>query len=243
MVLCVGCSNSSQANSSTPARTNNQKTICEKENAITQAKSLLQITDLYFFDCDFSHMESIVIEDVSYNLCVSGYILTKDDKKYMDLNQQVIMYIVTNYKIQAADKCFGFSVVASVLISKMDHYVNGEFSYTNPNEIYTQYTYSSIKELHNNGAGTSQGNIGVEEIEVPKNFYPVNSLYDAVSLKSNYLKIEGDINSPAPIKIIDTPIKLIAHYANYEDSKSMSENSTAKNLITYFTNNAVYTKF
>lgn len=233
----MGCS------SFKPTRIDRKKTICSKEVAISKAKNLLSTDDLYLFDCDFSRIESITIKNISYNLCVSGYILSKDKEESIDMEQQAIIYIVSNYSIESNDKCFGFSIIASVLIPKMDHYVNNEFSYTNPNKIYTKETYSSIKDLHNNGETTYGGNICVAEIEIPKDFYTLDFLQNAVSVKSSYLKIEGDINSSGPIKVIDTPVSIITHYKNYEDKNSMLDNSTTKKLIKYFTDNAIYTKF
>ena len=206
------------------------------------AKSLLQVDALYFFDCDFSSIKEFTITDISYNLCVSGYYKEGNDE-LIDLNKQTDIKIVSNYKIESNGTCFGFSVIASILTPKMDHYINNELVYTNPNVIYDSTTYTNIKSLYNNGQTVYQGNNNVIEISVPDNFYPINKLNNAVSVETNFIKIEGDINSVRPIKVIDTPISILAHYKNYDDKNAENEHPTIKLLIEYFTENAIYTKF
>ena len=125
----------------------------------------------------------------------------------------------------------------------MDHYVNNEFAYTNPNIVYDSTTYTAIKTLYNNGQTVYQGNNNTLEISVPNNFYPINTLSNAVSVETNFIKIAGDINSFGPIKVIDTPVSILAHYKNYTDKNAENENPTIQILIEYFTEHAIYTKF
>ncbi len=235
LIFLVGCDSSS-------SRISYQKTICSKEEAVSQAKSLLQVNDLYFFDCNFSDMDAFTITDISYNLCVSGY-YEEGNNEHINLNKQADIKIVTNYRIESNGTCFGFSVIASTLIPRMDHYVNNEFAYTNPNIVYDSTTYTDIKTLYNNGQTVYQGNNNTLEISVPNNFYPINTLSNAVSVETNFIKIAGDINSFGPIKVIDTPVSILAHYKNYTDKNAENENPTIQILIEYFTEHAIYTKF
>ena len=235
LIFLVGCN-------STLSRISYQKTICSKEEAISKAKSLLQVNDLYFFDCDFSNIDAFTITDISYNLCVSGY-YEKNSNEHIDLNKQADIKIVSNYRIESNGTCFGFSVIASTLIPRMDHYINNEFVYTNPNIVYDSTTYTNIKSLHNNGQTVYQGNNNTLEISVPYSFYPINTLSNAVSVETNFIKIEGDINSSGSIKVIDTPVSILTHYKNYNDKNAENENPTIQILIEYFTENAIYTKF
>lgn len=202
----------------------------------------MQVNDLYFFDCDFSNIDAFTITDISYNLCVSAY-YEKGNNEHVDLNKQADIKIVSNYRIESNGTCFGFSVIASTLIPKMDHYVNNEFAYTNPNIIYDSTTYTNIKSLHNNGQTVYQGNNNTLEISVPNNFYPINTFSNGVSVETNFIKIEGYINSSGPIKVIDTPVSILAHYKNYTDKNAENENPTIQILIEYFTEHAIYTKF
>ena len=235
LIFLVGCN-------FTSSKISYQKTICTKDEAISKAKSLLQVNDLYFFDCDFSNIDSFKITDISYNLCVSGY-YEEGNNEHIDLNQQADIKIVSNYRIESNGTCFGFSVIASTVIPKMDHYVNNEFVYTNPNIIYDSTTYTDIITLHNNGQTVYQGNNNALEISVPNNFYPINTLNNAVSVETNFIKIEGDINSSEPIKVIDTPVSILTHYKNYNDKNAENDNPTIQILIDYFNENAIYTKF
>lgn len=236
LIAFAGCMTTSSS------RISYQKTICSKEDAISKAKSLLGVNNLYFFDCDFSNINAFTIKDVSYNLSISGYY--EDGRTdSIDLSQQADIKIVSNYCIESNGTCFGFSVIASTLIPKMDHYVDNQLAYTNPNIIYDATTYTNIKNLHNNGQTVYQNNSSVLEISVPDNFFPIDISKNAHIVETNFSKIEGDIASTEPIKVIDTPITILAYYKNYADKNEEKENPTIKILIEYFTENAIYHKF
>lgn len=224
-------------------KVNYENTIYTKSEAIQKIKQLLKTEDIYFFDCDFRDMSSITLLNVSYNLSVSGTLIYDEgiDDYYIDTEEYASVKLVTNYRIRTDSKCFGFSLISSVMQGKMDHYKNDELVYTNPTIIYNKDTYSTVTKLHNNGQTTYQGNSCVREIKVPEFFYPWN-LLKGTSVISTYLKIKGSITSWDNFEVLDSPVDILTHYKSFSDKQEEPEQSTIVDLIKYFDQHGYYSK-
>ena len=214
--------------------------ILSKETCISEIKQLLQVDELYYFDCDFSKIPDIEILDSSYNISVWGKFIEKDGRQIIDLSQQAEVKIVANYKIASNGKAMGFSVVSSVMTPGMKHYKNDVFQYETENEIYTKDTFSSFSELKgDNGKGTIYGsNNTIDSIVVPENFY-ASKLSSALNPISYYRKYSGTLYN---IKVEHTPLYVVTHYEGYE-SFNLDENfATMEKIKSYLNDNAIYQK-
>ena len=214
--------------------------ILSKENCISEIKRLLQVDELYYFDCDFSNLPDIEIVDSSYNISVWGKYIEKDDGQIIDLSQQAEVKIVANYKIVSNGKCMGFSIVSNVMTTGAKHYKNDVFQYETENEIYTKETFSSFSELKgDNGNGTIYLNgTTIDSILVPENFY-TSKLSSSLNPISYYRKYSGTLYD---IKVEHTPLYVVTHYEDYE-SFDMDENfGTMEKIKSYLNKNAIYRK-
>lgn len=216
--------------------------ILSKEACITEIKHLLQVDEIYYFDCDFSNISDIEIVDSSFNISVMGTFLQDDttDEQILDLNKQAEVFIVANYKIQSKGECVGFSIVSSVMTPGMKHYKNDVLEYETRNEVYDSTTFTSFSELKgDNGNGTIyQSNITVNEIIVPDNFYGFD-LSTSLNPISYYRKYSGSLYD---IKVLHTPLWIVTHYENYENFKDDELFSTMERIKSYLNGNATYAK-
>ena len=216
--------------------------ILSKEACITEIKHLLQVDEIYYFDCDFSNISDIEIVDSSFNISVTGTFLKDDStgKQILDLNKQAEVFIVANYKIQSKGKCVGFSIVSSVMTPGTKHYKNNVLEYETQNEVYDSTTFTAFSELKgDNGNGTIyQSNNTIYEIEVPENFYNFN-LSTSLNPISYYRKYSGSLYD---IKVLHTPLRVVTHYENYENFKDDELFSTMERIKSYLNENAIYTK-
>ena len=213
--------------------------ILSKENCISEIKRLLQVDELYYFDCDFSNLPDIEIVDSSYNISVWGKYIEKDDGQIIDLSQPARVQIVANYKIISNGTAMGFSVVSNVMRSGGKYYVN-DVEYERENELFTQNTFQSFSELQgDHGNGTIYWNgITTEPIIVPENFY-ASELSNSLSPISYYRKYSGTLYD---IKVEHTPLYVVTHYEDYE-SFDMDENfGTMEKIKSYLNKNAIYRK-
>ncbi len=216
--------------------------ILSKEACVTEIKHLLQVDEIYYFDCDFSNISDIEIVDSSFNISVIGTFLQDDttDEQILDLNKQAEVFIVANYKIQSKGECVGFSIVSRVMTPGMKHYKNDVLEYETQNEVYDSTTFTSFSELKGeNGNGTIyQSNTTVNEIIVPDNFYGFN-LSTSLNPISYYRKYSGSLYD---IKVLHTPLWIVTHYENYENFKDDELFSTMERIKSYLNGNATYTK-
>ena len=216
--------------------------ILSKEACVAEIKHLLQVDEIYYFDCDFSNIPDIEIVDSSFNISVIGTFLNDDatGKQILDLTKQAEVFIVANYKIQSEGKCIGFSIVSSVMSPGMKHYKNDVLEYETQNEVYDSTTFTAFSELKgDNGNGTIYGsNNTIYEIEVPNNFYDFD-LSTSLNPISYYRKYSGSLYD---IKVLHTPLWVVTHYENYENFKDDELFSTMERIKSYLNKNALYTK-
>ena len=237
ILLTLSCTNEAQYKD----RQYNNK-ILSKEACVTEIKRLLQVDEIYYFDCDFSNISDVEIVDSSFNISVIGSFL-KDDltgNQILDLNKQAEVFIVANYKIQSKGECVGFSIVSSVMTPGVKHYKNNVLEYETQNEVYDSSTFTSFSELKgDNGNGTIyQSNNTVNEIIVPDSFYDFN-LSTSLNPISYYRKYSGSLYD---IKVLHTPLWIVTHYENYEKFKDDELFSTMERIKSYLNKNATYTK-
>lgn len=216
--------------------------ILSKEACITEIKRLLQVDEIYYFDCDFSNISDIEIVDSSFNISVIGTFLQDDTtgEQILDLNKQAEVCIVANYRIQSKGKCVGFSIVSRVMTPGAKHYKNDVFQYETQNEVYDSTTFTSFSELtgeYGNGT-TYQSNVTVDEIIVPDNFYSFN-LSTSLNPVSYYRKYSGSLYD---IKVLHTPLWIVTHYENYKSFHDDELFSTMARIRSYLNGNATYTK-
>ncbi len=214
--------------------------ILSKEACIDEIKQLLQVDEIYYFDCDFSNLPDIEIVDSSYNVSVWGKFVKKDDRQVIDLSQQARVQIVANYKIVSNGTAMGFSIVSNVMTPGAKHYKNDVFQYETENEIYTKETFSSFSELKgDNGNGTIYWNgTTIDSILVPENFY-TSKLSSSLNPISYYRKYSGTLYD---IKVEHTPLYVVTHYEDYE-SFDLDENfATMEKIKSYLNENAIYVK-
>lgn len=212
-----------------------QNEILPKTDCITRIKKLLDCTNIYFFDCDFSEFEDITITDVSYNISINGFLIkNKKNEEILDLNESADIKLVTNYQIITRNNCFGFSVISSVMRTKANHYSNNEFEYTNPNQIYDKFTFKSTEDLitDRNITHVNNDNKIAMPIKIPQNFYPCELIPYATSQIQDFEK---------EIKLYteyDTAVTILTHYKKDEGK---SDDDTLLNSITkYFVKNGQY---
>ena len=214
--------------------------IFSKEACIDEIKQLLQVDEIYYFDCDFSNLPDIEIVDSSYNVSVWGKFVNKDDRQVIDLSQQARVQIVANYKIVSNGTAMGFSIVSNVMTPGAKHYKNDVFQYETENEIYTKETFSSFSELKgDNGNGTIYWNgTTIDSILVPENFY-TSKLSSSLNPISYYRKYSGTLYN---ITVEYTPLYVVTHYEDYE-SFDLDENfATMEKIKSYLNENAIYIK-
>ena len=214
--------------------------ILSKEACVSEIKQLLQVDELYYFDCDFSKISNIEILDSSYNISVWGKFIEKDGRQIIDLSQQAEVKIVANYKIVSNGKAMGFSIVSSVMTPGMKHYKNDVLEYETQNQIYTKETFSSFSELKgDNGKGTIYGsNNTIDSIVVPDNFY-ASKLSSSLNPISYYRKYSGTLYD---IKVEHTPLYVVTHYEDYESFDRDENFATMEKIKSYLNDNAIYKK-
>ncbi len=216
--------------------------ILSKEACYEEIKRLLRVDEIYFFNCDFSNMDEILVIDSSYNISVLGNFLkdNENDCQIVDLSQQAEIFIVANYKIKSEGECQGFSIVSRVMTPGAKHYKNDVLEYETQNEIYTRTTFSSFSELKgDNGNGTIyQSNNTIHEILVPDNFYNIN-LSISLNPISYYRKYSGSLDD---IKVLHTPLWVVTHYENYQSFNNDENFSTMVKIKSYLNENATYVK-
>lgn len=216
--------------------------ILSKEACATEIKSLLQVNEIYYFDCDFSNIPDIEIVDSSFNISVIGAFLQDDTtkKQILDFSQQAEVFIVANYKIKSNGYCSGFSIVSRVMSYGAKYYNNGVLEYETKNEIYNSTTFTSFSELKGeNGNGTIYGsNNTINEIIVPDDFYHF-SLSTSINPVSYYRKYSGSLHD---VKVLHTPLWIVTHYENYQSFNADEVFSTMEKIRNYLNKNAIYVK-
>ena len=213
--------------------------ILSKEACIDEIKQLLQVDEIYYFDCDFSEIPEIDIIDSSYNISVWGKFVEKDDRQVIDLSQPAQVEFVANYKISSNGKCMGFSIVSEVMRSGGKCYVN-DVEYERKNELYTKNTFQSFSELKgDNGNGTIYWNgATIDSIIIPENFY-TSKLSNSLSPVSYYRKYSGTLYD---ITVEYTPLYVVTHYENYENFDLDENFATMEKIKSYLNENAIYVK-
>ncbi|MDE5563205.1 MAG: hypothetical protein K2J01_06655 [Clostridiales bacterium] len=233
MIVLIGC----QKNDNNDNNDNDQPLYCQNEilpkiDCITKIKKLLDCTNVYFFDCDFSEFEDITITDVSYNISISGYLIkNRSNTEVLDLNESADIKFVTNYKIMTNSNCFGFSIISSVMQPKVYRTdLSGNTTKT-PSQIYDKFTFTSIDNISIDQITTFSytNNSITQPIKVPNNFYP----YDLIPNAASQIKIfNGHTMYDEP------PIKIITHYKN--ESEKPDDETFIKSLAYYFKKNGKY---
>lgn len=215
--------------------------IYSKEAGIAEIKKLLNVDNIYFFDCDFSDMSEVNIVDSSYNISVWGQFIYDNNlsRQTIDLSKQASVTLVANYKIESKSTCFGFSIASEVMSTGSKHYKNGVFQYETENEIYSSETFKSFADLQGeNGSGTIYGtNNTITNLYVSDGFYPI-SLSKSLNPISYYRKYDVKNND---ITVLDSPIYVVTHYENY-DAYQEDTFSIMKKINSYMIQNAIYRK-
>lgn len=230
--LCILCACNPLTRTPKPQRSH-KTIILDKSECFNEIKQYSQQSEIFFFDCDLTNFSLLEIEQVSYNISITGVLIDKKEQSHqvLDLNEQADIACVTNYKVSNSQYIYGFSIVSRVMESKADHYKNDELIYTSENKFYKRDSFTSIKDLYNNGTSNVGG---ANYIDI--SFYPNG--YNSYYTSSSYLKLESNINNWwEDINILAQPVYIITWNKKYDPN-----NLTIHQIIDYFTDNSIYTK-
>lgn len=205
--------------------------ILSKQECIDEAKAYLEVSDIYFFDCDFSNLKNFKITDTAYNISVSGKkIYNKTKQRYiLDLSESASIQIVSNYRIENYNDCFGFSIISEIMIPK---WRNSE-----RNILFSENMFSKFVDLYNQGdtQNLNASSLDYTEIETTEDFYPIE-LKKCKGLYSTYYKTKG-IPLSENFDIICSVLELKSYFYSQVDR------DTQKEIKDHLINFATYKKF